>query len=268
MKTCSKCGEEKPLEEFNLKDPKNYPILRRRDCKRCQSEYLLGYREGNREIIKTQKADAYLLNRSEIRAQQNQSRKENPEKTKKQKAESYVRHRDKIRVQHKVYYRNNTGKIKAAVKKYSKERFKLDPAFRMECNLRARMRIALKGNIRSGKTFELIGGTSQELRFHIASQFSDGMSWDNCGQWHVDHIIPCAFFDLLRIDHQFMCFNWRNIQPMWGSENMKKHASPCQRSLEKLKNFLNTGNPNWDENGVRITFLLIEMAQAFLKEAS
>jgi hypothetical protein len=57
---------------------------------------------------------------------------------------------------------------------------------------------------------------------HIQSLFKDGMSWDNYGDWQVDHIIPCAAFDLSNIDNQLICFNYKNLQPLWAIDNLIK----------------------------------------------
>ena len=43
--------------------------------------------------------------------------------------------------------------------------------------------------------------------------------WDG---WHIDHIIPCAFFDLTKASHQRVCFNWQNLQPLWAKDNLSK----------------------------------------------
>jgi len=62
------------------------------------------------------------------------------------------------------------------------------------------------------------------LRTHLESQFAEGMSWSDYGVfgWHVDHIIPCAAFNLSRKDHQMICFNYRNLRPLWSHENEEK----------------------------------------------
>ena len=48
------------------------------------------------------------------------------------------------------------------------------------------------------------------------------MSWNNYGEWHVDHIKPCAKFDLSEEEQQKKCFNYKNLQPLWGEDNLKK----------------------------------------------
>ena len=69
---------------------------------------------------------------------------------------------------------------------------------------------------------ELLGADDVTVRKHFELKFKDGMSWDNHGEWHIDHIIPCAFFDLTKPIHQKVCFNYQNLQPMWASENCSK----------------------------------------------
>jgi len=48
------------------------------------------------------------------------------------------------------------------------------------------------------------------------------MSWDNYGEWHLDHVQPLSSFDLTdRVDFLEAC-NWLNIQPLWAEDNLKK----------------------------------------------
>lgn len=48
------------------------------------------------------------------------------------------------------------------------------------------------------------------------------MSWDNYGEWHLDHVKPCASFDLSNQNDVQICFNWKNYQPLWRSDNIIK----------------------------------------------
>lgn len=57
-------------------------------------------------------------------------------------------------------------------------------------------------------------------------QFTPEMNWDNYGSyWHVDHIRPCASFDLSRRKEQHRCFHFSNLQPLEGRENVRKGAT-------------------------------------------
>ena len=63
-----------------------------------------------------------------------------------------------------------------------------------------------------------------EMLRHVESQFTKGMNWETYGVfgWHLDHIIPCERFDLTNEDHCRVCFNWRNIRPLWGEDNWNR----------------------------------------------
>jgi hypothetical protein len=62
------------------------------------------------------------------------------------------------------------------------------------------------------------------LIIHLESQFKDTMSWDNYGEWHVDHKLPITSFNIEEMrDKEFMkCWALENLQPMWGEENIRK----------------------------------------------
>ena len=56
----------------------------------------------------------------------------------------------------------------------------------------------------------------------VMKKFVSGMSWENYGKWHIDHIKPCASFNLLEEDEQKKCFHYTNLQPLWAKDNLKK----------------------------------------------
>ena len=79
-----------------------------------------------------------------------------------------------------------------------------------------------RGIRESRTTLELIGCTPSELRLHLERQLLPGMTWQNHGQWHIDHIIPCAQFDLTDPEARRRCFHFSNLQPLWAAENIRK----------------------------------------------
>jgi hypothetical protein len=92
-------------------------------------------------------------------------------------------------------------------------------------NLATRLWWALRAKVcGSTNVLKLIGCSLPELRSHLQNQFLPGMSWDNYGEWHIDHIRPCASFDLTKPEQQRECFNYRNLQPLWAVDNLKKGA--------------------------------------------
>ena len=78
--------------------------------------------------------------------------------------------------------------------------------------------------VKSDKTLELLGASVTFVKKYLESLFQPGMSWDNYGEWHVDHIIPCASFDLNDPEQQKKCFHYTNLQPLWAADNIAKGA--------------------------------------------
>ncbi len=110
---------------------------------------------------------------------------------------------------------------------YMARRATSDPDFKLRGVLRARVRAAIirDGGDKSDKTMQLVGCSIEHLRQHLEAQFTDGMTWDNHGEWHIDHIKPCASFDLTDEKQQLECFNYANLQPLWAKENLSKGAN-------------------------------------------
>jgi hypothetical protein len=46
------------------------------------------------------------------------------------------------------------------------------------------------------------------------------MSWDNYGEWHVDHMMSLA---MAKSKHEAekLC-HYTNLQPLWAKDNLKK----------------------------------------------
>jgi hypothetical protein len=106
---------------------------------------------------------------------------------------------------------------------YRRKRRLTDPTFRLQDNLRSRIRVALRGKCRSKRTMQLVGCSIENLWIYLESLFEPGMTRENYGLvWHVDHIVPCAIFDLTNTDHQKRCFHFSNLQPLFASDNKRK----------------------------------------------
>lgn len=105
--------------------------------------------------------------------------------------------------------------------------YRSNPAFRMECIARSRVHTALRAQRakKCSRTSELLGCTPEVARRWLEERFEPGMSWANAGEWHVDHIIPVAAFNLRDPEEARMAFHYTNTQPMWGKENMAKKAN-------------------------------------------
>ena len=196
VKTCSKCKQDKAAEDFS----KNHAW-----CKECQKEYKKAYRKQNAEKIKAY----YKQNAEKIKAYRKQNR-------------------EKIRERQKAYHKQNRDKKRI----YKRNRHKTDINFKLRGNLRSGIRRVLKGKSKSKKTMDLIGCSADFLKKHLENQFQPGMSWNNYGNpngdhsecWHIDHILPCASFDLSDPKQQQKCFHYSNLQPLWAKDNISKGA--------------------------------------------
>jgi hypothetical protein len=68
----------------------------------------------------------------------------------------------------------------------------------------------------------LLGCDVSQLWEHLESMFQEGMTKENYGKWHVDHIKPCASFDMYDPEQQKQCFHYSNLQPLWAEDNLIK----------------------------------------------
>ncbi len=100
------------------------------------------------------------------------------------------------------------------------------PANLVRSRIAGQVRKALKykGQVKNNKTFTLLGYTKYELKDHLESQFTDGMSWDNMSEWHIDHIRPVASFNYTTTECEDFkkCWALSNLQPLWAKDNMSK----------------------------------------------
>ncbi len=128
-------------------------------------------------------------------------------------------------------YRQRPG-IREHINAMDRERMKI-PHNRITKNLRKRIWDALQGNgnTKSDTTEKLLGCTIKEFMRHLERQFTVGMTWDNYGEWHVDHIRPCASFELSSPAQQKICFHHVNLQPLWALDNIRKRDSMCRCAL-------------------------------------
>ena len=196
-KQCSHCHIKKLLNCFykNSCRKDGYDNL----CKECKKQYLSNY---------------YLNNRHKILKRQKKYQKNN-----KKKITLYAKR------WFKKWYKTHKDIRTKYHQKYSLTRYKKDINFRIVSNLRTRLTDALKKNIKSKRTLELLGCSVEFLKKHLESKFKDDMSWENHSfkGWHIDHILPCASFDLSNPEEQMKCFHWSNMQPLWARDNLKKN---------------------------------------------
>ena len=200
-KVCSKCKEDKKVCEFgNSKTSKDGLLY---CCKKCNNERSKKYRLINPEKTKQSSKNSRL--------------KYNEERKVKQK-EYYLENRDVIKEREKIY--REIYKPKRSIRR--KERRKNDNLYGLINDVRYRIWIYLKKlNItKKNKTFDIVGCSPEFLKEHLETQFTDGMSWDNRSEWHIDHIIPLS--SAKTEDELYKLCHYENLQPLWAEDNLKK----------------------------------------------
>lgn len=160
----------------------------------------------------------------------------NSEKKKELNKKWYAKNSEKMKELQKKWRNNNPEKIKKINNKYQNKRRQNDINYKIGCYLRTRVSTAVRiqGTKKSSTTKELLGCSIELFKQHLEKQFTQGMSWENYGKWHIDHIIPCASFDLTNPEEQKKCFNWTNLQPLWAEDNLKKG----KKIINETSNFI------------------------------
>ena len=203
MKTCTKCNQTKALTGFSKNSGQRDGL--ETQCKMCRCAASKKYRKNNRAKTRTYRKKYYKNNPEKAKENANKWRKNNPEK-----------------VRASARKRSKRPEYKKKANLRQKERYHTDPQFKLKRNLRNRLRKALKGKNKSASTMTLVGCSISHLKDHLTKQFLPGMTWENHGTWHVDHIMPCASFDLTDPEQQRRFFHYTNLQPLWGPENISK----------------------------------------------
>ena len=190
----------------------------------------------------------YKENREDILTKKRVYRSENYEKERKREAEYSKRNRDARRAYSRMYgeenkeyftaynreyYRTNKRKILDANNSYARMRRKHDPGFRMMESMRKMLsRVMERQNTATPRRTEIIiGYTRNELVAHLESQFQEGMSWNNYGKWHIDHIIPIDHFIKSGERNPAVINALENLQPLWAQDNLSKGNRLIQEEI-------------------------------------
>lgn len=208
MKKCTKCKEEKDLSEFN-KDKKNKDG-HCSQCKKCRSklrkEYDKQYSKNNKEKYKEWREK----NKEYLKEYFKEYRKINIEKKKEYD---------------KQYNKNNREKIN----EYRKNKIQTNPLFKLRKTISNSIlqSIKNKGFTKRSQTYKILGCTYEEFKIYLENQFTKGMSWENQGEWHLDHIYPVSLAkdeeELIKLNH------YTNFQPLWAEDNLKKSNKLIQK---------------------------------------
>lgn len=195
-KVCSKCGELKSVNEFTPRPERS--IGYRSKCKACERLCRNDYNRKNKEHVA-------LLHKLWVEQNPEKAALKSEKYNKSEKGKASRRRADKKRLK--------------SHNEYARQRYFTDPQWNMNMKLRRRVdRVLRQRKInKSAKTMELLGCAYSEYTAYIESLFTPEMTWEKVlsGEIQIDHIIPCASFDLTSPEQQKQCFHYTNLQPLW-----------------------------------------------------
>lgn len=192
LNKCTRCGEAKPIADFYRRPSGKL----RMPCRLCVGISYRLYRKDNSLKERERHRKYGKANLEKGRAAASRYRDENR-----------IRVRDTIR--------------RSDAKRRSTPRGRLDNA------MSAGIAGSLARNAKAGRSWQgLVGYSLENIMEHLELQFSEGMTWENYGQWHVDHIVPLSVFNYTATEHVDFRRAWSltNLRPLWATENMRKHA--------------------------------------------
>ena len=200
IKICCKCKLEKNISEFGV-------LNRNKDglnnlCKICYKEKLKIYRENNIVRLTGNRKKRYYDNQNKSQEYSKEYYNKNKEHSNKVSSEWNKKNKDK--------------------RKNINNKHRQLPNVKLRVNLRHRVYMFLKTKsiIKNKKTMEIIGCDFVFIKNYLESKFIDGMSWENYGKWHVDHLIPLSSAN--SEEEIYKLCHYTNLQPLWSEENLKK----------------------------------------------
>jgi hypothetical protein len=223
VKTCNKCKTEKPLTDYAKRETKSgYRTI----CKKCTYKKRTEIKRIYPNLIeytcktckKTKPISEYNKNRNKPSGIVEECNDCRSVKSKKR----YEENKEEIKQKVLNHYYENKSKIIESRRGYSSKRCKVDVKYKLTRRLRSRLYDALKAKSwkKTTKFYDYIGCSLDELKQHLESQFTDGMTWENYGKWHIDHIKPLVSANTE--EEMYKLCHYSNLQPLWAVDNIKK----------------------------------------------
>lgn len=204
LKHCNKCGEDKTKDNFYSDKTKASGVSS--TCKQCRKESGKKYYEDNKEDVKRKVKKWAEENKEKRRVYEKRWKDKNIDQ-----AREYKRAWRKINREH---FRKHS-------REYNRRRYHENPNVRIGTIMRNLVNRSLSRD-REKSTSQNLGYSSDDLIFKIESQFREGMTWENHGEWEIDHKIPIKHFLDKGETRPWIINALSNLQPLWTSENCSK----------------------------------------------
>lgn len=220
-KICRICNIEKDLSEFHIK--RGTPDGHRSECKECvkntQKEYKDPEKQREYDKQRYQERKEEILERKKKYHKDNKDRileeKKNYREENKDNINDYMKkYREEHREEAKEYARNNPNKA------LYQETYRLRHPHIVAWRTTLYATLKRMGTKKENSTAFLLGYSAEDLRKDMESKFLSGMTWDNHGEWHIDHIYPVTKFPTTTPVSEVCALS--NLQPLWGSDNLSK----------------------------------------------
>lgn len=218
MKKCNKCNIIKDYDFFSKS--KSYKDGYSTTCKSCVAENSKKWHKENKERHNALTKKNYQENKEiYIKRQEN-----NKEYIKEYKKEWYKKNKERCIELSKERYKKNKQNINKRNLEYINKRKQKDFIFKFKQNTRSLIYNSFKRGVnqykKNSKTEKILGCTIEQFRHYIQSKFKKGMSFENYGDWHLDHIIPLSS---AKTEEEIILLNhYTNFQPLFAKENIKK----------------------------------------------
>lgn len=140
---------------------------------------------------------------------------------------------------YKIWAKNNHKKIRINYNRWYNKKYKTNPKFKLDKNIKDVIGNSLKNNAKRSYWEKLLGYTSNELKKHLQKTIPDGYIWQDYleGKLHIDHIIPKSAFNYIKVEHPDFkrCWALKNLRLLPSKENLMKNSElykPFQPTLQ------------------------------------
>lgn len=198
-------------------------------CIACQSSKSTKYKQVHKERLKEKRKAYVSANREMIRTAANASHRRNSTYRNALRAAARLERRDEILVRERRYYEKNRELLRESRRVYFRDYIKqrrTDPEFKAKTRMRDMVRRTLSrtGLAKETRTELLLGYRCADLRAFLESNFLAGMTWENYGTWHIDHVISIKAMVDSGITDPAIINALSNLQPLWSFDNLSKGA--------------------------------------------